>query len=62
MPFSYEDMFDDLEEAIQKIGHFLGGRATEIVEDPTLLSKVVSESHISAMKQNQGRWFPNGHL
>jgi hypothetical protein len=55
-------MFDDLEEAIQKIGHFLGGRATEIVEDPTLLSKVVSESHISAMKQNQGRWFPNGHL
>jgi hypothetical protein len=55
-------MFDDLSDAVQKIGHFLGGRASEIVDDPAQLAKVVTNSHINAMKQNQGRWFPGSHL
>ncbi|KAI6189646.1 Sulfotransfer-1 domain-containing protein [Aphelenchoides bicaudatus] len=59
---TYEDMFDDLSDAIQKIGHFLGGHASEIVDNPRLLAKVVKESHIDSMKKNQGRWFPSAHL
>lgn len=55
-------MFDDLTDAVKKIGHFLGGRAAKMVDDPAKLAKVVKESHIDAMKQNQGRWFPGSHL
>jgi hypothetical protein len=55
-------MFDDLTDAVRKIGHFLGGRATTIVDDPEQLAKVAKESHIDSMKKNQNRWFPGGHL
>lgn len=55
-------MYEDLEAAVLKIGQFLGGRAAEIVADTEQLEKVVNESTIDAMKQNQSRWFPSGHL
>ena len=58
----YEDMLEDLETAIKKIGNFLGGRAAEIVNDPESLKYVVSESKVDAMKKNQTRWFPGSVL
>ncbi|KAK0407655.1 hypothetical protein QR680_003516 [Steinernema hermaphroditum] len=59
---TYEDMVADLTTAVVKIGHFLGGRAAELVNDPVTLRKIVDESTIDSMKQNQGRWFPSANL
>ncbi|TKR69462.1 hypothetical protein L596_021621 [Steinernema carpocapsae] len=58
----YEDMVADLSGAVEKIGHFLGGRAADIVEDPVMLRHIVDESTIDSMKKNQGRWFPSTNL
>ena len=49
--------YNDLEDAIREIGHFLGGRAAEIVNDVGQLERVVAASRIDAMKENQSRWF-----
>ncbi|KAI6228742.1 Sulfotransfer-1 domain-containing protein [Aphelenchoides fujianensis] len=59
---TYEDMFDNLEEAVQKIGYFLGDHAADLVDDPVQLEKIVTESTIDSMKKNQSRWFPGNHL
>ncbi|KAI6186811.1 Sulfotransfer-1 domain-containing protein [Aphelenchoides besseyi] len=59
---TYEEMFENLDEAIQKIGHFIGGNAADMVDDSVQLEKIVNESHIDAMKKNQSRWFPGNHL
>uniref|UniRef100_A0AC34QED8 Sulfotransferase domain-containing protein n=1 Tax=Panagrolaimus sp. JU765 TaxID=591449 RepID=A0AC34QED8_9BILA len=58
----YEDMLEDLETAVKKIGNFLGGRSAEIVNDPEKLKVVVAESRVDAMKKNQNRWFPGSVL
>ncbi|KHN85737.1 Sulfotransferase family cytosolic 2B member 1 [Toxocara canis] len=58
----YEDMFDDLRSAVIKIGHFLGGKAVQMVEDETTLRSIVESSTISSMKKNQWRWFPENNL
>ncbi len=55
-------MCEDLESAIVKIGKFIGGRAAELVECEETLSRIVDESVIDSMKQNQGRWFPGSVL
>lgn len=58
----YEEMVSDLEGAVFQIGNFLGGRAAEMVNDPEILARIVSESKIDAMKKNQTRWFPSANL
>jgi hypothetical protein len=58
----YEDMLADLEGAVRRIGLFLGGRAADIVRDPVSLARVVTESRVDAMRQNQSRWFPGSAL
>uniref|UniRef100_A0AC34GUW7 Sulfotransferase domain-containing protein n=1 Tax=Panagrolaimus sp. ES5 TaxID=591445 RepID=A0AC34GUW7_9BILA len=58
----YEDMMEDLEDAVKKIGLFIGGKAEEKVCDPEELNKIVEESKIDSMKKNQERWFPGSIL
>lgn len=58
----YEDMVANRKDAIVKIGKFLGGRAEKLVNNPESLEKVVEESGIEAMKENQERWFPASQL
>lgn len=58
----YEDMWADLRTAVKKIGHFLGGKAAEIVDDNKQLERVVNESKIDSMKKDQSRWFPADNL
>uniref|UniRef100_A0A0N5AC08 Sulfotransfer_1 domain-containing protein n=1 Tax=Syphacia muris TaxID=451379 RepID=A0A0N5AC08_9BILA len=58
----YEDMWADLRTAVKKIGHFLGGKAAEIVDNNDQLEKVVNESKIDSMKKDQSRWFPADNL
>ncbi|CAD5225614.1 unnamed protein product [Bursaphelenchus okinawaensis] len=58
----YEDMFDDLETAVYKIGQFLGGNAKNLVENQEILTKIVEDSKIDSMKKNQERYFPAQHL
>ncbi|CAP31824.2 Protein CBR-SSU-1 [Caenorhabditis briggsae] len=58
----YEDMFQDLESAVFKIGQFLGGEAAKRVEDPEILKEIVENSTIDAMKKDQKRWFPESQL
>uniref|UniRef100_A0AC35FA51 Sulfotransferase domain-containing protein n=1 Tax=Panagrolaimus sp. PS1159 TaxID=55785 RepID=A0AC35FA51_9BILA len=58
----YEDMIEDLEDAVEKIGKFIGGKAEEKVMDPESLKRIVEESKIDSMKKNQERWFPGSIL
>lgn len=55
-------MVANRKDAIVKIGKFLGGRAEKLVNNPESLEKVVEESGIEAMKENQERWFPASQL
>uniref|UniRef100_A0A7E4UPI6 Sulfotransfer_1 domain-containing protein n=1 Tax=Panagrellus redivivus TaxID=6233 RepID=A0A7E4UPI6_PANRE len=58
----YEDMLEDLETAVVKIGEFIGGEAAAKVRDPETLAHIVAESRIDAMKKDQTRWFPGSAL
>jgi hypothetical protein len=58
----YEDMLTDLEGTVKRVGQFLGGNAAELVEAQETLGKIVAESRLDAMKQNQTRWFPGSAL
>ncbi|VDM58306.1 unnamed protein product [Angiostrongylus costaricensis] len=58
----YEDMVNDLEGSIYKIGMFLGGEAMNMVKDSARLEMVVKNSSIQAMKKDQKRWFPESQL
>lgn len=55
-------MLADLEGTVRRIGHFLGGKAAELVEQDASLKRVVAESRIDAMQREQGRWFPGEAL
>lgn len=55
-------MLADLEGTVRKIGEFLGGTAARLVENENTLERIVAESRLDAMKQNQGRWFPGSAL
>jgi hypothetical protein len=55
-------MFADLEATVLKIGNFLGGRAAKVVSDPEQLNRIVQESKIDSMKENQTRFFPGSLL
>lgn len=54
----YEDMCANLELAIRRVGKFIGGRAAQLVDDSTELRRIVAESRIDSMRENQIRWFP----
>lgn len=58
----YEDMLNDLEGSVRKIGHFLGGHAEKLVNDQQTLSRIVAESRLEAMQRDQQRWFPGTAL
>uniref|UniRef100_A0A1I7XMN3 Sulfotransfer_1 domain-containing protein n=1 Tax=Heterorhabditis bacteriophora TaxID=37862 RepID=A0A1I7XMN3_HETBA len=58
----YEDMVENLEGAVYKIGVFLGGNAQKLVETPHRLETVVKNSRIDAMKKDQKRWFPESQF
>ncbi|VDO21132.1 unnamed protein product [Brugia timori] len=58
----YEDMCADLQQAIVRIGEFLGGKATKHVQDEAILSQIVANSTIKSMKKDQWRWFPENNL
>uniref|UniRef100_A0A915ATF2 Sulfotransferase domain-containing protein n=1 Tax=Parascaris univalens TaxID=6257 RepID=A0A915ATF2_PARUN len=58
----YEDMFADLREAVIKIGHFLGGKAAEMVNDEEILQSIIDSSTLNSMKKDQWRWFPENNL
>ncbi|CAB3396762.1 unnamed protein product [Caenorhabditis bovis] len=58
----YEDMIDDLEGTIYKIGQFIGGEAKKRVEDLATLCEIADNSTIDAMKKDQKRWFPESQL
>ncbi|KAL3076341.1 hypothetical protein niasHS_013612 [Heterodera schachtii] len=58
----YEDMLNDLEGSVRKIGHFLGGHAEKLVNDQQTLSSIVAESRLEAMQRDQQRWFPGTAL
>jgi len=51
-------MCADLELAVYKVGKFIGGRATQLVDDLGELRRIVAQSQIDSMRANQGRWFP----
>ncbi|KAL3099745.1 hypothetical protein niasHT_027695 [Heterodera trifolii] len=53
----YEDMLNDLEGSVRKIGHFLGGNAEKLVNNQQTLSRIVAESRLEAMQRDQQRWF-----
>lgn len=46
----YEDIKSDPDSNIIKIGHFLGGKFADSVNDRDILEKVVRNSHIASMK------------
>ncbi|CAI5451386.1 unnamed protein product [Caenorhabditis angaria] len=58
----YEDMVEDLEGSILKIGQFLGGDAAMRVQNYNSLREIVENSTIDAMKKDQKRWFPENIL
>ncbi|GMT11395.1 hypothetical protein PFISCL1PPCAC_2692, partial [Pristionchus fissidentatus] len=58
----YEDMVADLCSSVFQIANFIGGRATEIIDNDHVLNRVIEASSISAMKKNQRRWFPQEML
>jgi hypothetical protein len=51
-------MCADLELAVYRVGKFVGGRATQLVNDSVQLHRIVAKSQIDSMRKNQGRWFP----
>lgn len=55
-------MFADLREAVIKIGHFLGGKAAEMVNNEEILQRIIDSSTLSSMKKDQWRWFPENNL
>ncbi|KJH45997.1 sulfotransferase domain protein [Dictyocaulus viviparus] len=59
---TYEEMVQNLEGSIYKIGQFLGGEAKKLVQDQTRLKLAVENSSIEAMKKDQKRWFPESQL
>jgi len=58
----YEDMCADLESAVHTIGKFIGGSAAQLVDDADVLRRVVAESRIESMRENQDRWFPESAM
>uniref|UniRef100_A0A1I7Y8I2 Sulfotransfer_1 domain-containing protein n=1 Tax=Steinernema glaseri TaxID=37863 RepID=A0A1I7Y8I2_9BILA len=55
----YEDLVKDLKAEIIKIGEFLGGKAVDIVSDPSRLQPIMDSASLESMKKDQKRWFPN---
>ena len=55
-------MWENLEDAVKKIGRFLGGRAVQKIEDEEEFRRIVNESKIDSMKKDQSRWFPADNL
>uniref|UniRef100_A0A914VLV6 Sulfotransferase domain-containing protein n=1 Tax=Plectus sambesii TaxID=2011161 RepID=A0A914VLV6_9BILA len=58
----FEDMLQDLPSAIVKLGKFVGGRSSELVDDNEVLKRITEQSKVEAMAQDQWRWFPEGNM
>ena len=55
-------MWENLGDAVKKIGRFLGGRAAQKIENKEEFKRIVDESKIDSMKKDQSRWFPADNL
>uniref|UniRef100_A0A914DUI1 Sulfotransferase domain-containing protein n=1 Tax=Acrobeloides nanus TaxID=290746 RepID=A0A914DUI1_9BILA len=53
----YEDMLEDIDAIVKKIGFFIGGNAAETVSNTISLQQVIEQSRFDSMKENQDRLF-----
>ncbi|CAK5064061.1 unnamed protein product [Meloidogyne enterolobii] len=58
----YEDMLKDLKGTIILIAKFLGENSANLIENSQILEKIIKESQLESMQQNQTRWFPGNAL